>query len=224
LRLSVVIPAFNAGRFLGDAIRSVLAQHTPIEIVVVDDGSSDATAGIARSFGAGVRLIQHGTNRGLPSAQNTGVAAASGDLIGFLDADDVWLPGKAAHELRLLGDSDIDIGWGLTQVRFLDEGATQERESPDWPVQRFPALGSMLFRRRVFDRIGPFDAGLRHGQDIDFLARAQEAGMRFAQHDRIVLSWRRHGANMTNAIALDRDFMATVVRRALQRRRAGEAA
>lgn len=223
MRLSAVIPAFNAGRFLGDAIRSILAQDFAIEIVVVDDGSTDDTAAVGAAFGDRIRLIRHSVNAGLPSALNSGIAAASGDAIGFLDADDVWLPGKLAQEVSLLAAPEVDATWGLTQVRFFDEDMTGERASPHWPVQRFPALGSMMVRRRVFEKTGQFDPRLRHGQDIDFLARAQEEGTAFLRHDRTILSWRRHGTNMTNSTALDRDFMATVVRRALHRRRAGRA-
>lgn len=93
LTVSIVIPVYNGAPTVAAAIESALLQevHWPIEIVVVDDGSTDRTAEILRSFEGRIKVIRQ-KNKGLASARNTGVAAAAGDLIAFLDADDVWLP------------------------------------------------------------------------------------------------------------------------------------
>src|SRR6476469_10004419 len=91
--VSVVIPAYNAERFLGEAIESVLAQgYAHFELIVVDDGSSDRTAEVARSFGDRVRTIEQ-ENSGVSAARNAGTRAAGGELLAFLDADDRWSPG-----------------------------------------------------------------------------------------------------------------------------------
>jgi hypothetical protein len=79
----------------------------------------------------------------------------------------------------------------------------------------------MLIRRRVFERLGRFDPTLRHAHDFDFLARLKEARVPFYRHEDIVLTWRRHAMNMTNDVKLDRDYLATAIRHALQRRRSG---
>jgi glycosyltransferase involved in cell wall biosynthesis len=99
-RLSVVIPAFNAARTLGSAIRSVLSQTDPgFELIVVDDGSTDATASVVRDHAdPRIRLLSQ-ANQGLPAARNAGILAARGELVSFLDADDLWLP----HYLERMG-------------------------------------------------------------------------------------------------------------------------
>jgi len=217
--ISVIIPAYNAAAFVGDAIRSVLDQQERVELIVVDDGSTDDTAGEVARFGDAVHLVSAPRNEGLPSALNRGLASATGELIGFLDADDVWQPGRLGMELNLLSGAEADALWGITCVRFLEEDGSW-RSSQEWPPKQFPSIGAMLFRRRVFDRLGGFDASLQHAPDIDFLARFAEAGLTFLRHEEVVLTWRRHTRNMTNDIGVDRDYFATAVRRALARRRA----
>jgi hypothetical protein len=95
-------------------------------------------------------------------------------------------------------------------------------ESARWLPQFFPQLGTMLFRREVFERIGHFNPAMRHAHDIDFLARFSEAGLTFHRHENVVLMWRRHDGNMSNLIARDRDYYVTAVRNALHRRRRAE--
>src|SRR5688572_32276770 len=98
-RVSVIIPARNAGRWIREAIESVLAQTAPAhECIVIDDGSTDDTARVAAEFGAPVRVITTG-GRGVAAARNAGAASATGDYLAFLDADDVWLPRKLELQL-----------------------------------------------------------------------------------------------------------------------------
>jgi len=118
--VSVVIPAFNAEHVLGDALRSVVEQTVPpLEIIVVDDGSRDGTARVARSFSSVKYLFQE--NSGPSRARNVGIAEASGDYVAFLDADDLWLPHKLARQLELVGRYP-DVGVVCTNVRFLKDG------------------------------------------------------------------------------------------------------
>jgi glycosyltransferase involved in cell wall biosynthesis len=100
--LSAVIPAYNAEAWLGQAIESALAQEeVALEVVVVDDGSTDGTAEVLATFGDRIRLVRQ-ANRGLPAARNAGIAAARGDLVAFLDADDTWEPSKSRRQLAYL--------------------------------------------------------------------------------------------------------------------------
>src|SRR5580704_3101162 len=99
LKVSVIIPAFNRGYIIAEAVQSVLDQtYAHIEeIIVVDDGSTDNTAAVVRSFkDRRIRVIQHATNRGVAAARNTGLDVARGDLISFLDSDDFWKKEKIA--------------------------------------------------------------------------------------------------------------------------------
>ncbi|MEO8586874.1 MAG: glycosyltransferase [Acidobacteriota bacterium] len=216
----MIIPVYNGRGFIRDAIRSVLEQPCPVELIVVDDGSTDGTADEASACGSGVCVIRSRHNEGLPSALNRGLESAHGDVVGFLDSDDVWSPRRLTPEVALFSDMpDIEVLWGRTRIVFPSGENAGGAESPDWPPQFFPALGSMLFRRSVFERVGRFDPGLRHAQDIDFLARAMEARCDVRRHQNVVLTWRRHATNMTNEVGLDRDYLATAVRMALHRRR-----
>src|SRR5271170_4573943 len=100
--ISVVIPAYNAAAYLGAAVESVLAESTGnIEVVVVDDGSTDNTSGVASEYSSRIRYIRQ-ANKGIAGARNRGIAESCGTLVGLLDADDTWLPGKVAKQLSAL--------------------------------------------------------------------------------------------------------------------------
>ena len=124
--VSVVIPCYNGERFIGDTLRSALAQtHAPLEVLVVDDGSKDGSAALAESFGPPVRVIRQ-PNQGESVARNRGMTEAVGDWIAFLDADDAWHPEKTARQLAALGPADIA---SVTNVRFFGEEEYQIRRN-----------------------------------------------------------------------------------------------
>src|SRR5690349_18059587 len=108
--ISVVIPAYNAAAFLAPTLASVFAQdHRPIEVILVDDGSTDDTLAIARNWSPVLRVC-HQDNAGPASARNRGIAMAQGDYLAFIDADDTWLPGRLRHHLAILTDRpDLDM-------------------------------------------------------------------------------------------------------------------
>src|SRR6185503_3119864 len=155
--VSVVIPVFNGERFLREAVESVLAQnYSPVEIIVVDDGSTDRTPNVARSLPETVRYL-HQTNHGPAAARNRGIEQAQGSLIAFADADDLWPAGKLEVQLPyLIRDPKIDIVLGRIQQVLLSE--TQEIAEPAFSVN----LGSAVIRKSVFDRIGLFDETMRY--------------------------------------------------------------
>src|ERR1019366_982853 len=173
----VVIPAYNAARTLSDAIESVLAQSVPPRsVVVIDDGSTDATAAIARSFAPAVRLITQ-DNLGPAAATDRGFAQLSEPLWAGLDADDLWHPDKAAQQLaELVSDPGLDAVF--CRARIFDHGT---RPSPDAPQQDLWCRSAMLIRRCAAERIGLVntEAAARSGEMIDWLARGRELGLRF---------------------------------------------
>lgn len=182
--VSVIIPTYNYGRFIADAVRSVLLQTSdPFEIIVVDDGSTDDTENIVRGFGDRVRYIRQ-ENAGVCSARNRGVAESSGDFIAFLDADDIWLPEKLERQLAKF-DEDDEIGLVHCAMREFDSetGKTvkmHQEGGEGWiaddlllwekPVITGPG-GTVIVRREVFEKSGGFDPKLKVGEDWDFCYR-----------------------------------------------------
>jgi glycosyltransferase involved in cell wall biosynthesis len=219
--VSVVIPAYNCERFLAAAVETIRRQaHPRIEIIVVDDGSTDGTAAVARALGEGVRCITQ-PNAGPPAARNRGLELACGDLVGFLDADDLWCEDKLAVQVpRLLADRSIDVVMGKTLI--LRPPAIPGGDSlgePTGPPVLLLSLGSSLFRREVFDRVGWFDVNQRMDDDVDWFLRAIEAGARLVPVDHVVQLYRRHEANITNSRQVDQRFFLLAVKKSLDRRR-----
>lgn len=222
MRISVVIPAFNAAAFISAALDSVAAQSlAPIEAIVVDDGSSDRTAEIAGSHPlAGLSIVQQ-SNAGASAARNAGLTGARGDWIAFLDADDLWLPEKLAIQARLAGQRpEVDIWLGATEGVALEQlPPTPGAFLASFAARPFLQLGAMLIRRTMFERVGLFDHALTYGEDLDWIMRALELGGVMQAHPDPVVQYRRHSGNMTNLTELrDRDFMR-VLKKSIERRR-----
>lgn len=205
--ISVIIPAFNAGPFIGAAIHSVLRQtYQDFEVLVIDDGSTDSTAAFAQSIGSRVRYIYQ-ANSGPSAARNTGIWCSVGECVAFLDADDVWMPEfleTQLHVLRARPDVDVVIAW----AQFADEGgallADSFRSSLDGLTLRRLLLGgdsvllsTMLARRNAFEAAGFFDPALRQAEDWDIVLRMVAAGIRFACTSRVLVYRRVHAASVT---------------------------
>jgi glycosyltransferase involved in cell wall biosynthesis len=212
VRVSVVIPAFNAEPYLAEAIQSVLDQGIPsTEVVVVDDGSTDGTAEVAAAFGRSVTVIRK-KNGGIGAARNAGVERSTGDPLAFLDADDVWPAGSLASRLAILqAVPEIDGVFGC--VREFRDG------HQDLPPQAGAVAGALLIRREKYAVVGRFDEKLTVGEFIDWMARAQEARLRFRSIPEVVLRRRLHASN-TGVVRRDARVEYTrVLRAALERRR-----
>ena len=196
---SVIIPAYNTERYLGEAIESVLSQdYEPFELIVVDDGSTDRTAEVARSFGTRLRL-HHQSNLGTGPARNAGIGLARGDLFAFVDADDLWTEGRLALQVSslLAGDDGIDAVSGHIEQFYspdLDEETRATIHCPLDPVPGYVA-GSMLIRRGSFERVGPYESQWTIGVCMSWLTRAQDAGLRIRMLEDVVLRRRLHAAN-----------------------------
>jgi glycosyltransferase involved in cell wall biosynthesis len=220
-RVSTIIPVLNGERFLAAAVASIRRQRYPdVEIIVVDDGSSDGTVAVAEALGDGVRCVSQ-ANAGPPAARNRGLDLADGELVAFLDADDLWSDDKLqVQTTRLLADPDLDVVMGTTQVLRPPAGADPTAlGEPAGPPALLLSLGSALFRRRVFDRVGRFDVSQRMDDDVDWFLRAVEAGARVLPVGEVAQFYRRHDRNITNARQADLRYFLLALKKSLDRRR-----
>jgi glycosyltransferase involved in cell wall biosynthesis len=221
--VSVMIGAYNAAPYLGEAIESVFAQeYEPIELIVVDDGSTDGTAEVARSFGR-VRVISQ-ENGGNGAARNRAVGEASGDLYAFLDADDRFTAGKLALQKAALdADPGLDMVFGHVREFLspeLDEDTRARLRPPAPEPMPWTAPNLMLVRRESFERVGPFTTAVRVGVTVDWFARAKEAGLRYSILPEVVLERRLHTQNNGLRESASRSQYLEVIRQAMNRRRA----
>jgi glycosyltransferase involved in cell wall biosynthesis len=217
----VIIPVRDGERFIGDAIASALAQgHRPVEVIVVDDGSTDGTAEVAGL--AGVTVLRQ-AGAGHAAAKNAGAAAATGDLVAFLDADDVWLPTKLAAQTAAL-DAAPKAGFSVCHmVNVFEDGSAEHLSAAQLDRLTDQVEGwlpsALLVRRWAWDAIGPFDPTLPHGNDTDWFARAREVGIGGAVVPQVLLHRRIHGSNATHRVKEIHDDLLRAVRASLQRRR-----
>ena len=195
-RVTVIVAAYNGERFLKETLESVFAQDfESFEVVFVDDGSEDRTGEIAQSFP--VRYVRQ-ANQGLPAARNAGLAVARGDLVAFLDDDDVLPPTKLSAQVRYL-DEHPETGCVLGRQEWIFDGVEAPRMARD-PV--FGELGGIqlvtaMIRRRVLEDLGGFDPSYRYAEDRDLFIRMREHGVGIAVLPEVVLHKRLHGSNMT---------------------------
>ena len=225
--VSVVVPAFQASAHLGDAVASIRAQTHPVdEVIVVNDGSTDGTGDMARDLAArwpAVRVLAQ-ANAGPSAARNAGIAAASSDLITFLDADDRMVPERVAVQVRHLRENPgLEIVFGQKRDE-LEAGARapvshagrHRGARPDYVI-------SMMVRRAVFADVGGFDPGRRLSEEYEWLSRARAAGHRFAVIDHVLVRRRLHGANLTQSVpsaTMDRQLLG-ILRARIGERRTG---
>jgi glycosyltransferase involved in cell wall biosynthesis len=195
--VSVVIAVYNCQRYLAEAIESVLAQtYTPFELIVVDDGSTDETAHAAKSFPGKLRYAYqpHG---GQAAAINYGIRLAQGNLLAFLDADDVWLEQKLSSQTATL-DGKPEPDMIFTHVRqFYSPELTQEIKTKYTFTEIMPGYfaSSALIKRKSFLRVGFFDTSCRLGFFVDWYLKAQEAGLKSFLIPEILVKRRIHDSN-----------------------------
>jgi glycosyltransferase involved in cell wall biosynthesis len=226
--ISIIIPAYNAERYIEAALNSCLAQdHLPLEVIVVDDGSTDATAAIANNANQRVRCIRQ-ENAGAPAARNRGLCAAQGAFVTFLDADDIYEPGCLHLQMnRLMANPKIDIVIGRSVREQICSAPWELPSFAPYPSEDTITthLSVCLFRRAVFERVGQFDEELRHCDDYDWFMRAREQDVPMLLHRDVLVRQRLHFTNLTRDRSANQRYLAMALRKSLTRRRAasGEA-
>lgn len=219
--ISVIIPVYNGAHFLADAVNNVLAQHYPsLEIIVVDDGSTDDIEAAVEKLPVDVRFFRQ-ENSGAASARNRGIKDVSGEMLAFLDVDDLWPEGNLLMLAdQLMADPALDLVHGKGQV-MVQNPQTQQYECAGNPNESFPYyIGAGLYRRSAFAKVGLFDTELRYAEDTDWFNRAAELQLNVAHLESVTLHVRRHGQNMTMGKSLVELNALRVFKKALDRQRA----
>ena len=182
--VSVIIPTYNRANLIGGAIESVLNQtYQDFEIIVIDDGSTDNTEGIVKSFNNfKIRYISHGDNRGVSAARNTGIKTCQGEYIAFLDSDDEWLPEKLDQQIKVFQNASSEVGAVYSEVIYMDENGKNinkkyynpQKEGyiyEDLLVRNYVSTSALLIKKECFDRAGLFDVSLNFHEDWDMWIR-----------------------------------------------------
>lgn len=195
-RLTIVVPCYNHGATLAEAVDSALAQTlTDLEVIVVDDGSTDpATRAVLESFRRERTTVIHQPNRGCAAARNTGIRAGSGQFILPLDADDRLLPEYAARAVDVL-ESRADVGLVYCRARFFD-ARNGEWNLPDFELTRMlrsnQIFNAGVYRRSDWERVGGYCEELRLREDYDFWLGLLELGVGVLRLDEVLFEYRKH--------------------------------
>ncbi len=206
--VSVIVPVFNGAVYLDAALQSVWRQEiVNLQLIVIDDGSTDETPEIIARYGTAVTAISQ-VNQGPAAARNAGLRQAGGEFVAFLDADDEWIDGRLNRQLEYLRQNPtVDVVQGQIQyIRQINE-RWQPHDEPFFAL----SLVTGLFRRQVFEHIGLLDTSLPYCEDVDWFFRAQKANVSIQQQSEVALYYRRHQNNLTNRRDLIDHYMLRVV-------------
>lgn len=222
-RCTVVIPAYNAAGTLQETLASVFAQtYRDYEIIVVDDGSTDTTPQLLEDYGEALQVV-HKPNEGRPAAaRNRGVAAARGEYIAFLDADDLWRPEKLARQIDLM-EANPRLGLCFTAAAIIDEGGHQVRINRCMPTARgkiYDLLStrnvmvgsSVMIRRRAIEAVGGFDEGLTSIENWDLWIRIAH-DWEVDHVDEPLTAYRQHAGNRSVNVELRRRNIFRILER-----------
>ncbi|MBA4096248.1 MAG: hypothetical protein C0484_05685 [Rhodospirillum sp.] len=222
MKASVIIPVYNGSQYLATTLESVLAQTYPLhEIIVIDDGSTDSSPDILRSYGERLRVTRQ-DNQGVAVARNVGLLQVTGDVINFIDQDDLWPAGRTAALVNALqSNPDALVAAGQVEILY-------ERPRPPSPLDNFGTalrefyVGSLCIRKQVFDLLGPLHTGLGYADDVDFMMRRREANIKTVYVDDVTLQYRLHEGNTSFNRSVTNAHLMAALRESLQRRRKEE--
>jgi len=195
ISISVVIAVYNTEKYIAEAIESIFAQnYSNIEIIVVNDGSTDNTLKILEQYSGRIKIISQ-ENKGQSVARNVGIKQAKGTLIGFIDADDLWAENYILNTIKYLSaDSVYDYVYGQTKYFRIIDG---KKEMTDNLCMKM-LIGASLFKKKVFDIVGLFNEEMREGEDLDWFFRLMESHCKGKKIEETMLFYRRHENNISN--------------------------
>lgn len=222
--VSCIVPVFNGERYLREALDSILGQtHAAAEIIVVDDGSTDATADVIAAYSDRVRCLRQ-ENRGPAAARNRGCGAARGSFVAFLDADDLWDETKLERQIaRFCARPELDLcftyGRNFWIPELREEAAHFEQHRIARPLPVY-LPSTLLARRRAFESVGGFDERLRFGHSTEWVLRARSQGVLTEVLPEVLYHRRLHHTNRSRKMSAEsRDEFLRLVKAKLDRER-----
>ena len=224
--VTVIVPVYNSERYLENTLQSIFNQdYRPLEVIVVDDGSTDNSAKIARSF-KNIQYVYQ-VNQGPSAARNAGITIAQGSFIAFLDSDDTWMPHKLSLQVNYLLNNP-NVGFVVAHRRMLIE---QGIEKPLWYKEHLFqkdavcfGASAMLARSNTFQEVGLYNPGYQFGENAEWLTRAKDADVRYAILPETLLILRVHDKNLTHHIDEMRPNILRALKASIDRQRSKDIA
>ena len=221
--ISVIIPVLNGEAYLAQAIESIRKQTWPnIEIIIIDDGSTDGTAELVTRRYPDV-CYRYQDNAGIGAARNHGIDVTSGEYIAFLDADDYWIADKLERQMRVFcKQPDAEMVFGSIRQFHSPELTQSERDKLYCPDELMPAElpTTLLGRRELFKKVGPFESRWKLGQDVSWIMRARELKLKTVMLPDLVYMRRLHKNNNGNTKSEDLGDRLKIIKAMLDRKRA----
>jgi glycosyltransferase involved in cell wall biosynthesis len=221
--ISIIIPVFNAERYLDEAIQSIYDQkYSPLEIIVIDDGSTDNSGNIGKYY-PDIIVHQFRNSKGAAAARNKGIRMATGTLLAFLDADDIWIRNKLLLQYyEIKSDPQLDMIFGMTEQFIspeLEKEPGSQRLREEFKEMPGYLMGSMLIKKESFLQVGFLNENLQLAEFIDWFERAREMGLKHKMLTDIVLRRRIHLTNQGITKRGHQKDYIKVLKAALERRR-----
>jgi len=220
--VSIIIPVFNGEKYLAEAIESVMSQsYENKEIIVIDDGSTDSTYDIVKKYAPQI-IYHYQENAGTGAARNKGISVATGEVIAFLDADDIWKPDKLTYQVSFLQTGKEEMVF-CKIVQFFSPDMNEEFRAR-YECNEEPMDGlipsAFVARSAVFSRVGFFVTDVTLGEFIDWYSKAKECGLKTVVHPEVLAMRRIHSSNIGIVERDNRLNYLKILKASLDRRRA----
>jgi glycosyltransferase involved in cell wall biosynthesis len=221
--ISVVMPVFNTEKYVAQAITSVLNQtYRPIEIICINDGSTDATKRVLESFGDSIIFVDSKENGGIGMARNKGIHMVKGEYLAFMDADDIWKPEKLALQInQLYKNPRLDMVFTYSQFFLSPDIAQATKDMRHLPDNAIPGYiaPTVLVKKSSFDKVGLFQTHWKVGEFIAWLTKAKDMGLQYMVMPDILHLRRIHQTNTVVTQRSQRSDYVKIVKEMLERKR-----
>lgn len=225
-RISVILPVFNTEKYVAEAIESVLTQTYPsIELICIDDCSTDTSLQILQSFGDKITIIKNQVNSGIATSRNNGIAIARGEYLAFMDSDDIWEKDKLALQMEQFKNNP-HLGISFTHMKcFISPELPEEIKNTRYcPPDIMPGYisATAVVSASIFKKVGYFDTEWKVGEFIDWFARAKALNVSFGTLPNVSLLRRIHATNTGVTKRTSRSDYIKIVKKALERKKQQE--